>query len=121
VCVCSCLSCPARQSNIFCNLHYTVASVACPVLLYFFTLFHKRCYFWETKFIQQKLRILNFSTIFSETFVIPRRMQRDIIINVKRSARLTPVILVTVTTITILIKIEHHRQIFEESTYIHIS
>jgi len=83
VCVYSCLSCPVRQSNIFCNLHCTVTSVACPVLLYFFTLFHKRHYFRETKFLQHKMCILIFSTIFSEPFVILRKMQRDCITKCK--------------------------------------
>jgi len=115
VCVYSCLSCPVRQSNIFCNLHCTVTSVACPVLLYYSTLFHKRYNFRETKFLQQKMCILIFSKIFSEPFVILRRMQRHIIINVKRSSRLALVILVTAT---ILNEIEHHRQIFQESTNI---
>ena len=62
--------------------------------------------------------ILIFSTIFSEIFLNPRRLQRDIIINVKRSSRLEPVILVTVTIVTVLIKTEHHRKIFEKSTNI---
>jgi cell division protein FtsL len=45
-------------------------------------------------------------------------MQGAIIIKVKRFSHLAPVILVTVTAVTILIKTEQHRQIFQESTNI---
>ena len=120
MCVCSCLSHPARQSKIVCNLHYTVTCMVCPFLPRFSTLFHKRHDFRETKLIQRKMCILIFSTIFSTIFSLPfvilERMQRDIIINVNRSSHLAPVILVTVTIVTILMKIEHHRQIIQEST-----
>ena len=45
-------------------------------------------------------------------------MQRDILTNVHRSSGLAPVILFTVTIVTILIKLELLRQIFIEPTNI---
>jgi hypothetical protein len=70
-----------------------LSSVAYLALPYFFTLSHKRHDFRE--------KILNIKCVFwcslqrlSETFIILRRIQRDIIINVHRSSRKVPVILV---------------------------
>ena len=123
MCVCMCiLALVIRKGNRIFSAIYIILSPVWPGRLYliFPHYFIKGTIFEEKKkLIQQKMCILIFSTIFSETFVILRRMQRDIIINVKRSSRLVPVILVTVTTIvTILIKIERIQQIFQESTNI---
>jgi hypothetical protein len=56
-----------------------------------FTLSHKRHDF-RKNVIEHKMRVLIFSTSLSQTFLILRRIQRDII-NVHRSLRKSPVIL----------------------------
>jgi hypothetical protein len=68
-------------------------SVACPFLPYFATLSHKRHSLRE-KVIEHQMCVLIFSTILSEIFLILWRIQRDIIINVYRSACQIPVFLV---------------------------
>jgi hypothetical protein len=88
VCACS-LSYPAckRMRSII------LSSVTCLVLPHFSTLSHKRqdC---RTKFIEGKMCIFIFSTNLSQTFIILRRIQRDIIINLHASSCKVPVILV---------------------------
>jgi hypothetical protein len=66
-----------------------------PVPLYhiFSTLFHKRHDFRE-KVIEHKMCVLIFSTNFSETFLILRRIQGIVVINVHRSSCKVPVIVV---------------------------
>ena len=51
----------------------------------FFTLFHKRYDFWKSS-IEHKTCVRIFFTILSETFLILRRIQQDIIINVRKSS-----------------------------------
>jgi hypothetical protein len=41
---------------------------------------------FEKKFIERKMCVLILSTVFSETFLILRRTNRDIVINVHRSS-----------------------------------
>ena len=76
LCVCVCVS--------------PVASLAPP---YFSTPPQKRQDF-RKKVIKHKMCVLIFSTILSQTFVILRRIQRDIIINIRRSSRKVLVIIV---------------------------
>jgi hypothetical protein len=58
-----------------------LSSVACLAVPYFFRYFTKGTIF-EKNLIEHKICILIFSTILYETFLILRRTQRDIIINV---------------------------------------
>jgi len=53
---------------------------ACSAVLYFFTLSHKRHYFGN-KVIEYKMYILIFCTQFSVAFLILRRTERDMIVN----------------------------------------
>ena len=53
-------------------------------LPYFSTSSHKVCDFWK-KDIEHTKCVLIFSTAQSEIFLIPRRIERDIITNVRRS------------------------------------
>jgi len=66
--------------------------VTCPSLQYFSTLSHNGTIFLE-KVTEHKMCVLIFSTILSETFLILRRIQRDITTNVHRSSREVPVVL----------------------------
>jgi hypothetical protein len=59
----------------------------------FSTLSHNR-YDFQEKVIEHKMCVLIFSTDLSETFIILRRTERDIIINVHKSSCKVPVILV---------------------------
>jgi hypothetical protein len=69
-------------------------SVACLALPYFSTLSHNQHDFRE-KVIERKVCALIFSAILLETFLILRRIERDIIINVHRPSRKLSGILVT--------------------------
>jgi hypothetical protein len=69
-------------------------SVACLVVPYFSTLSHKWHDFRGGKIIEHKMCVFIFSTTLSEIFLILRRIQRDIIIDVRRSSRKVTVILV---------------------------
>ena len=71
-----------------------LSSVACPSPQYFSTLSHKRHDF-RKKVTEHKMCVLIFCTAFSETFLIIRRTERDMIRNVYRSAACkVPVIVV---------------------------
>ena len=72
-----------------------LSSVACPALQSFSTLYHKRHDFRGGKKLLNMKGVLCYSLqLLSETFFILRRIQRDIIINVRRSLRKLPLILV---------------------------
>ena len=71
VCVCS-LMYPA------CNVNGP--SVACPILQYFSMLSHKQHDFRKTVF-EPKMCVLIFSTTLSETFIVLRRIEWDIVKN----------------------------------------
>jgi hypothetical protein len=58
--------------------------VVCLALPYFSTLSHKRKDF-RKKFTENKMRVLIFSTILSEIFLILKRTEQDIFKNVHRS------------------------------------
>jgi hypothetical protein len=62
-------------------------SVACMALRCFSTLPHKRHDSRGKKSVEHKMCVLIFSTILSETFLILRGVERDVIINVQRSSR----------------------------------
>ena len=68
-------------------------SVACPALLYFTTLSHKRRDLLK-RVLEHKMYVLIFSTNLSEIFLIQRRIQRDAITNVHKCSCKVPVILV---------------------------
>jgi hypothetical protein len=70
-----------------------LSSVACLAVPYFSTLSHKRHDF-RKKVIEHKICVLIFSTNLSKTFLILRRIQRDIVINVHRSSCKVHVIVV---------------------------
>jgi hypothetical protein len=57
-----------------------LSSVVCPALPYFSALSHRRHVFREKKLLNLKFEFL----IFSEIFLIVRRTERDVIINVQR-------------------------------------
>ena len=69
--------------------------LACLVLPYFSTLFHKRYDFRKKKLIDIKF-VLDFSTTFSETFVVLKRIRRDSVMNVRRSSCKVPLVFVRV-------------------------
>ena len=68
-----------------------LSSVACPALLHSSTLSHKRLDF-RRNFTEHKMHVLSFFSIVSETFLILRRIQQDVIINVHKSLFKVPVI-----------------------------
>jgi hypothetical protein len=70
-----------------------LSSVACLAVPYFFTLSHKRHDF-RKNVIEHKMCALIFATTLSETLLILRSIQRDIIINVHKYSCKVPVIFV---------------------------
>jgi hypothetical protein len=69
-----------------------LSSVACLAVPYFSTLYHKR-HDIRKKLLNIKCVFLFSLQILSERFVIPARIQRDIIINVHRSLYKVPLCL----------------------------
>ena len=76
-------------------LHYYIVTVAYLALPYFSTLSHKMHDFRKKKVIEHKIMVLFSIQLLSETFLILRTIQSDIIINVHRSSRKVLVIRVT--------------------------
>jgi hypothetical protein len=64
-------------------LHLIVLSVACLAVPYSSTLSHKRHDFRITG-VESKMCVLILSKLLSEIFHILRRIQRDVVINVRR-------------------------------------
>ena len=56
-----------------------LSSVACPVVHYFSTLSHTRHGFEKKKVIEHTVCVSIFCTTLSETFLILRRIERDVI------------------------------------------
>jgi hypothetical protein len=87
----SCFSFLERKLHLFCT------KLCCnlwPVWLYLiFTLSHKGPNF-QTTFFEHRICVSIFSTTFSETFLILRRIDENIIINLYRSSCKVPVILI---------------------------
>jgi hypothetical protein len=101
VCVRACTHARARA----CSLAYPVCKAHDPYYIAicglsgFTTLFHiisqtARFSKKKKKGIEHKMCVLNFSTNLSKTFLILKRTQRDIVINVKTSSRKVPTVLV---------------------------
>ena len=86
-----------------------LTSVACPTRQYCATLCHKRHDIREEKVIERKIRVLRFSTTLSETCLIMRRIERDII-----KKCLVVFMQSTRYSCQIVMKLEFSRQIFEE-------
>jgi hypothetical protein len=62
-----------------------LSSVACLAISYFSTFFHK-LHDFQKEFIDHKVCVWFSLQLFSERFLILRRNERDIIINVNRSS-----------------------------------
>ena len=73
--------------------HIVLSSVACLALQYLSSLSPKRHDFLGKKNTNHKMLVLIFSTPVCQTFLILRKIQRDILINVETSSREVPVIL----------------------------
>ena len=81
-----CLSYPRSKAHArYCHL------LVCFVLPYFPTFSHIRYDFWKKKVAEHKMCVLSLR-IWSKTFLILKRIQRDIVINVKMSSCKVPVI-----------------------------
>jgi len=94
VCVCvwrSCLSYREGKAHASC---YVVICGLCGCVIFFPHLINGTICEKKKKFAERKMRILIFSTNFFEAFLILRRIQRDIIINIQTSSCNVPVILV---------------------------
>jgi len=91
-------------------LSIILSSVACLSLPCIFTLSHKGQDFRKKKDIEHKMCAFIFSTILSENFPILEGIQGGIMINVHRSPRRVPVILVR-----FLIEIEFSRRFSKNS------
>jgi hypothetical protein len=89
-----------------------LSSAACLTLPYVSTLPYKRTDCRE-KVTEHKACVLIFSSNFSETFLILRRLERYIIIHAQKSSCKIPV-----HSCQILIKLNFSRQIFEKSSNI---
>jgi hypothetical protein len=74
--------------------HITLSSVACLALPYFSTLSHKRYDFFKKRFLHIKCVSRSSLQILSGKFLILRRIQRVIIINVQTSSCKVPIIFV---------------------------
>jgi hypothetical protein len=74
--------------------HIILSSVGCLTVPYFSTLSHKPYDFMKENVLQIKCVFCFSLHVVSETFLILRRIQRDIIINIHRSSCKVPVILV---------------------------
>jgi hypothetical protein len=59
--------------------HIILSSVTCPAVQYFSTLSYTRHEFEEKKVIEYTMCVLIFSTTLCETFLILRRIERDIV------------------------------------------
>jgi hypothetical protein len=62
-----------------------LSSVPCPAQQEFSTLFHKRHYF-RKRVTEHNVCVVILSTILSEMFLNPRKIERDVIINVRTSS-----------------------------------
>ena len=84
-------------SYLECKLHLFCTKLYChmwPVWLYhIFTLLHKGHNF-QTTFFEHRICVLIFSATFSETFLILKRIEEDIIMHVYRSSCKVPIILI---------------------------
>ena len=88
-----CVSVALVIQHAMCMCRVILFYVACLALPYFPTLSHKR-HDLQKKVFEHTTCVLILSTTLSETFLILRRIQRDIIVNVLRSSCKVPVILV---------------------------
>ena len=90
-------------------LHIVISFVAPLARPYFSTLSHKQHNFWR-KVFEQKCVFWSSLQLLSETFLIPRRTQRGIVINMKTSSCKVPVVLVGFKW-----NLNFFRQVFEKS------
>jgi hypothetical protein len=96
VCVCVCMGgCVHTCSLAYpaCDAHAPYCHLLCLASPYISTFSHKRHGF-RKNVMEHKICVLNFATTLLGTFLIPRRIQRDIVINVETSSCKVPVILV---------------------------
>ena len=104
----SCFSYPACKLKV----PYIIVICGCPLLYNIFPYyFIKSTNLWN-KTVENKMCVLIFSTPLSETLVILRRIQRDIIINIHISAWKLP------CSFQILMEFKSAQQIFEKSSNI---
>jgi len=74
--------------------HIVLSSVACPAMQYFSTLSHNRPDFRKKKLLNIKCVFWFSLQLLSQTFLIGRRIERDMIINIYWSSCKVPIILV---------------------------